>query len=292
MPTERRWLRGCAIGCGCAALLALGGCVALTLYLNRLVRGVEVADESYDTLIADSGDVETYVPPADGGVPDARLAVFLEIRESIDAPAAELEATLARLPPRVILDSDVGLPRKILAGFSAVRELIDGAGAYVAARNLALVEHRMGLGEYVYLYSLTYYSWLGHRPEERPSLGQLPEGEDGELFSGESPFDAPSLRRRHRRYLLTLLRRQLETLEGSGEAADSERRSRLAAEIRRFEGDPSRVPWQDGLPPAMESALEPHRERLAATYRRSTNCFELPLAEHEGPLQWTFKARD
>jgi hypothetical protein len=76
MPNERRWLIGCAIGCGCAALLGLASCAALTLYLDRVVRGVEIADESYEALIAASGDVDVYAPPADGVVPEGRLAVF------------------------------------------------------------------------------------------------------------------------------------------------------------------------------------------------------------------------
>ena len=33
----------------------------------------------------------------------------------------------------------------------------------------ALLEHRMGLGEYWYIYSLAYYSWLKKDPGDGPS---------------------------------------------------------------------------------------------------------------------------
>ena len=42
-----------------------------------------------------------------------------------------------------------------------------------------------------------------------------------------------------------------------------------------------RVPWEDGLPPALEAPLQPYRQRLELTYYPATNRFELPLAEHE-----------
>ena len=42
--------------------------------------------------------------------------------------------------------------------------------------------------------------------------------------------------------------------------------------------------WQDGLPPELEAALTPFRERLEAAYSRATNGAELPI--EEGDVAW------
>jgi hypothetical protein len=81
-----------------------------------------------------------------------------------------------------------------------------------------------------------------------------------------------------------MLRAQLASLDGEPDPRpDHGWRSTLAREIRRFEDDPGRVMWQDGLPAPIRKSLEPYRARLETTYSRTTNCFELPLAQHETP---------
>ncbi len=46
--------------------------------------------------------------------------------------------------------------------------------------------------------------------------------------------------------------------------------------------DAYRVPWEDGLPPAIEESLRPFRDRLEAAYDPVTNPFELARMEQRG----------
>ncbi len=173
-----------------------------------------------------------------------------------------------------------------MSGLEVLGDLIFQVGSYLQARNRALLEQKMGIGEYVFTYSLAYYSWLGHDPEDGPEITVQGGGDDGErgFQDADSPFSPRAVRRRHRRYLLPMLHAQLASLDGEHDpGGDPSWRSTLAREIRRFEDDPGRMMWQDGLPAPIRESLEPYRARLEASYSRTANCFELPLARHEAP---------
>jgi hypothetical protein len=241
------------------------------MYFKHLFRGVSAADASHEELTRELGEIDAYVPPADGIVPAPRLEIFLAVRESLTDEQEELEAGFARLPREEELEGPGNAVGKVMAGLEAVGDLIAQVGAYVQARNDALLDGKMGIGEYAYIYSLAYCSWLGHDPGDGSQIG-------------DSPFSGQAVRRRHRRYVLPMLQAQLASLDGEGQpSVDPAWRSTLAQETRRFEDDPRRVMWQDGLPAPIRESLEPFRARLETSYSRTTNPFELPLAEHEAP---------
>jgi len=281
------WLKGCALGCGILSLLAAGACVAGMMYFKHLFRGVSIADGSNEELTAQLGEIDAYVPPPDGVVPAPRLEIFLAVRESLTGEQEGLEAAYAALPRPEESEGPGVVVGKVMAGLEVVGDLIAQVGAYLQARNDALLDGKMGVGEYAYIYSLAYYSWLGHGPEDGPENAGNWGGEDGErgFRDADFPFSGQAVRRRHRRYLLPMLRAQLASLDGEPEpSVDDGWRSTLALEIRRFEEDPGRVMWRDdGLPAPIRESLEPFRARLETTYSRTTNCFELPLAKHEAP---------
>jgi hypothetical protein len=287
VTTGRRWLLGCGVGCGVLLLVGIGSCVVGALFLKHTFRGIEKASSSYEALIAEMGDVRTYVPPPDGAPPPDRLELFVAIREDVAGERARVERGFAGLPPPE-LNEDGAIIGKIKPGLELLGDLIDGIGTYLQARNHALLERRMGLGEYVYIYTLAYYSGLGHTPGEAPEVRQDRDGVRVGVFDEDSGvFNEQALRRRYRRYILPMVHAQLGSLEPQAEAGDGETwRSQLEREIQRLEVDPGRVLWQDGLPPAIEDSLQPFRDRLEATYSRSTNPVELPLAEHEVPWEW------
>jgi hypothetical protein len=168
---------------------------------------------------------------------------------------------------------------EVLGGLGSI---ISPMGEYVTLRNRALLDRQMGLGEYIYIYSLAYYSWLGGSP------GDGPEIRAGErIFDGEdSTFGSRQVRRRYRRYIRDLLRNQLDAMGSSG---SEEWRRMLEAEVRDVEENPGHIPWQQGLPPDMESALEPFRSRFESTYHKTTNCLEYPPREGEN---WHFSNRN
>jgi hypothetical protein len=287
MTTGQKWLTGCGIGCGVLLLAGIGACVAGALFMKHTFRGIEKAAESQEALVGELGGVEDYAPPGDGAPAADRLEMFVQIREGTADARREVDAAAARLPPPELSEEEAVIG-KIRLGLDVLGDLIDSIGTYLQARNHALMERGMGLGEYVYLYSLTYHSWLGHPPGEAPEMRQGPDGVRVGVFDDNNAlFSEEAVRRRYRRYVLGMVREQMASVGPESVAAEAETwRTRLEREIQRLEVDPGRVLWQDGLPEDLETALEPFRQRLEATWSASTNRVELPLAEHETPWEW------
>jgi hypothetical protein len=286
MTPSQRWLTGCGLGCGVLLLAGIGACVAGALFMKHTFRGIEKAATSYEELVEERGEVADYVPPADGVPPPERLEVFTQVREITADARAEVESAMARLPPPE-LDEEEAVVGRVRVGLTVLGDLIDDIGTYIQARNAALLERDMGIGEYVYLYTLIYHSWLGHSPAEAPEVGETGDGTRIAVFDdGEGLFSASAVRRRYRRYVLGMLRAQRGAAGPEAEPRAEGWPARLEGEIQRLEVDPGRVLWQDGLPEGVVSALEPYRSRLEAHWSAGTNRIELPLVEHEAPWEW------
>lgn len=266
-------------------LAGVGACVVGSLYLRQTFRGIEKAARSEDALVNALGNLEQYVPPASGAPDATRLEAFVRVREATADSRARVEAVVGALPPPELSQDDAVIG-KIRVGLDVLGELIDAMGSYIEARNGRLVEEQMGIGEYVYLYTLTYHSWLGHSPTEAVEGSREADGARMEVFDdNDALFGEGAVRRRYRRYVMGFVRRQLA--EARGKQGDTAAwRDRLEDQIRRLEVDPGHVLWQDGLPEAIESSLRPFRAPLEATWSASTNRIELPLAEHETPWEW------
>jgi hypothetical protein len=275
----QKWLMGCGVGCGAALLIGVGACVVGSLYLRHTFRGIQKARDSEKTLTARLGTIDEYVPPTDGDPATGRVERFVKVREATAATRVEVEAVLARLPPPELSDDGTVID-KVRIGLDVLGDLIDSVGTYIEARNRALLAEGMGIGEYVYLYSLTYYSWLGHSPVEAPREETGRDGIRVDVFNdSDALFGEGAVRRRYRRYIIGMLRRQLDSMGGESPAW----RERVEEQLRRVEVDPGHVVWQDALPEAIESSLRPFRARLEANWSAATNRIELPLADHETP---------
>jgi hypothetical protein len=89
-----------------------------------------------------------------------------------------------------------------------------------------------------------------------------------------------SMLRQLHRMLLPMLENQLEQLRTTDTAGTLvDWKDLLEAEIQAMEEDRFRLPWEDGLPDAIRSSLEPYRERLEQSYNPMTNPFELSIEQ-------------
>lgn len=283
-----KWLVGCGIGCGGLFLLVIVIFGASFLYLRSTFKGIAVVAESQDALVRAGGELGDYVPPADGAVPADRMEVFLDVREALVEKRADMDVLFEEFPPEGV-EEDSFL--KLFVVLDSLAGMITPIGEYVATRNEALIEAGMGIGEYFYIYSLAYYSFLGHSPEDGPVIteGCCPGSGGERLFSDEdATFSGIKVRQRYRRHMLALLRNQLESLAGApGAGDDGDARSLLQSALDRFESHPGSVAYAQGLPPAIEASLSPYRKSLERTYHAATNCFEVPMSKGEGSDGWS-----
>jgi len=199
--------------------------------------------------------------PSPAGVASERLEAFLAVRQAVMARCPELVALGKQLAP--LRDADGSDQRPSAAGILSILggsfRLGPVSVDLVSERNHALVTHRMGLGEYTYLYALAYQSgrdapepaWLFPRESERPNDG--------------------------RERLLGILRRLARAArETPGAAIDG---AGLEAEIALLEADPARRLWADGLPAGLRDPLLARQADLAAVYCPAAAQFDLAEIE-------------
>ncbi len=264
------WLWGCGIGCGGLVIIAVIVAGGGFMFLRNTFSGFEEAVELRARLEAEHGKVEEYVPPVDGVIPADRIEVFLRVREGSAEPRVTIVDTFRSFPMteeearKLEEESGLEAARQVLGMVGAGVGLGGRIGELLAARNAALLEHGMGMGEYTYIYVIAYYSWLQHSPQDGP-----------ENLSDNVKVNVGRLDGRVHRRISSILQNQLQAARETGNPA-------LEREVEALEADRRRVPYADGLPPAMQATLEPYRERLEASYEEVTNQFELSLLQRKG----------
>jgi len=244
------WWRGCAIGCGAVAVL-----VVLTVGVGSFVmqRSFRDAIDTREELEQIHGPTDSFTPAADGTIPAERIEAFLHVRSSLQEACVELEESNARFEALDELDEE-GEPTKREVG-SALWGAMKTAfgmgprmGEFFRTRNAALAEVDMGLGEYTYLYVVSV--------REDRSFSERVEND---------------LRR--------MLRNQRTAIDTLDEGPVVDFRELLDRELAALQSDAERVPWQEGLPPQIETSLAPYRDELEAL--SCPDAFDLELMRNE-----------
>jgi hypothetical protein len=272
MAKRSKWLWGC--GLGCAGLLALF--VIIVVLGASLVkdsrRGFEAAENTRRNLEERFGAPGDFIPAADGSIPAERLEIFLAVREATQ----EYRTHIIRFFSSIPMNGNAGqeldarpFGEKIKSIFQTVSSAV-GMGEDIAhmleARNQALLDKGMGLGEYTYIYILAYYSWLGHSPGDGPGRNV-----------NTSSVMVHSQSQRHDD-LIRMLSNQLDSAADAGDTEEWDQwRADLSGEIEKMKNNEERVPWEDSVPRKTVESLEPFRDRLEETYSPITNPFELSL---------------
>lgn len=277
--TARNWLIGCGAGCLLVILVVLAIFAGGVMFVRDTVSGFETAVEIRAELENRFGTTGEFTPWPGGEIPADRIETFLAVRQGTQVERQDLADNFAAIPMSEAeareLDSKPS-GEKALSIFKIIGSAL-GLGAemgdFFAARNAALLDAGMGMGEYTYLYTVIYFSWLGHDPQEGPQTDRDDDGgvevQLGQMQSGPRTRDD----------LLSMLRNQLQQ-DSTGTTEDWV--GLLTAEVEALERDTDRYPWQDGLPSSIAASLEPHRERLTASYDPISNTFELVITEKEG----------
>jgi hypothetical protein len=296
--TGQKWLLGCGIGCGGALLLVAVGIFAFGLFVRHTVKDFDQVTETGQKLEEQVGPGSEYTPPPDGAVPKDRMEAFLAVREATQDERRAMAEVWQGLPLSLEQAREIeGKPiwEQLKQAWSITRSgfgIAGEIGRFTAARNEALLERDMSLGEYSYIYVLAYHSWLGKpvtdSPGEKADPSKGGEQDVGDMMGREMAREVYG--GRVRGLLTDILRNQLGTWPDPPQSEEARRwRERLRAEIDALEAERLRVPWQDGLPDPIAASFEPYREDLLQSYLPATNPFELAKHEKEGGFSFQMR---
>jgi hypothetical protein len=253
------------VGCGAVILLAILLSVGGTFVLMRpFNKAIDVQKE----LIAAYGNRENYVPPPQGITRD-RLEAFLEVRRAVWPMCEEFRKIGDSFAAMDELDKGGEEPSKGEV-FKAVGNLtgeifgmVGNMGKFNQLRNQALLDQRMSLGEYIWIYVLVYNSWLGHKPN-RDIGEQVERG----MSAGE------------RKIMRTLVLNHAEALEDAGKP---EKAALWEEEADRMKREETGVPFRNGrLPEAVVRAFLSYEEELKYLYCEATSSFEMSQFKKKG----------
>jgi len=283
--TASKWLIGCGIGCGVVILLIVILGVGGYVFVKNIVKGFEETEAITDALTERYGDTKDFCPDPGGAIKPERLEAFLSVRNSIEPIKEELESSLGILSDKegesqFREEPSPGVLTKIKTGFGIIPLIAE----FYTRRNQALLDAEMGLGEYYFIYVVSFYSWLGKSPGDGLEYNLVDEDEEerGVYWRrrrSENLEDRKDdvLKQLHRR-ILPMMQNQFAKLTGIDISPIRDPwRETLAAEIEAMEADRFRLPWQDGLPDILEASLKPFRGRLEASYSKVLNALEMAL---------------
>lgn len=269
--TTRKWVVGCGLGCGGAIVLA----IAVPLLFGLAKMGpMNRAVETQKVLTAEMGERDGFIPPPGAPGPD-RLEAFLAVRRAV-LPLCprftEIAADFARMDDlgrRSDRPGNGEMFRAITRLSGSVLGIIEDIGELNQARNEALLAQRMGLGEYTWLYTLVYHSWLGH-PVSNSDMG-----------SGADETDGDGLRAaRQRISLIGMMRRHAEALAQAGQVESA---TVWREEADRLDGSADVVPFPDGgLPVEWVTAFTIRGDELRASWCEPMSEFDLGQVRKSG----------
>jgi hypothetical protein len=265
--SEQSW--GCfkqiAIGCGALIVLAIAiplvMAVMVMLPFNRAVGARAEIEQLY-------GTQDAYVPPASGAPSADRIEAFLEVRRALTTTCDDFlnaERSVAALEAFDDQDevSRIAVLRQAFSTTKTMMGMGPLIGQFYETRNQALLDADMGLGEYTYIYVLAYGDAIID-PNRQPRL-----------------LGPETTNERVRQALRSMLQHQLDRVHNEGGPEDTV--ALVTTEVAALEGDAQRIPWQDGLPPAIVDALLPFRDELDAAFCEATSPLELMVNEKHGP---------
>jgi hypothetical protein len=242
-------------GWGIVILVLVLAVTVVVVLLGGVVCEVKRTEQAVNDLY---GDAPSFVPAADGAIPPERVEAFLRVRERVFEHCTEFQDRLTELAgldaedkadslstPRIARESVGGIKMMFRFGRTFLR--------FMETRNRALLQEEMGLGEYMYIYVLTYREQL--------------LAADTSRFAGVEEVQVGI---RARKELAQILQNQLDLLEsgvpGVGRAGEVGLAEVLREQVAALRAGQQTLPWEAGLPPAVASSLSPFSNQLASLY--------------------------
>lgn len=295
MALHPKFKLGMGIGCGVlllAMLLIFGGFVFMAKQMGQQYGAVKELEEQLVT----AGGPSTQLPDGYDGWPTAeRMEVFLAVREGSAEWRHQVETSFAEL--LAANGAAEGLAQShglghFLKMFKASRDLAPVFAGFWVSRNQALLDGGMGMAEYIYLYCLTSYAWLGYDPADGATdaggflagmgaTGAMMPDPAADGVSAAEEEAARRVQRQHwawtqtNRLMTPLIQQAARAAAGSADPQRAAWGQQLQNEARALQDNPQRLPFAEGVPAALAEQLAPYRTRLAAAYSATVNPIEL-----------------
>ena len=283
--TASKWLTGCGIGCGVVILLLVFAGVGGYFFVKNIVNGFEETEAIADDLTERYGEIKDFCPDPGGAIKTERLEAFLSVRNSMEPVKEKLENSINILSDeeresQFKEEPSPDVLTKIKTGFGIIPLIAE----FYSRRNQALLDAEMGLGEYYFIYVVSYYSWLCKSPGDGLEYHLVDETEEerGVYWRrrrSENLDDRQDdvLKQLHRQILPMLKNQEAKLTRIDVSPIRDPWQETLAAEIKAMEADRFRLLWQDGLPDVLEASLKAFRGRLDASYSKMLNALEMAL---------------
>jgi hypothetical protein len=263
--TTRKWLVGCGLGCGGLIVLAIAGPLLFGMVLTRpMDRALEIQKE----LVKQHGEAAAWTPPAGPPTPE-RLEAFLAVRRAVMPQCAKFTKAAEDFAHMDKMGKDSDKPDKgeLFRAVAKVSGTVFGMIGDIAElhrlRDEALLAQGMGLGEYDWIYTLAFQSWLGN---------PVTDSIDGKHASRAEAEGEDRAKSRQRETMMGLVRREADALDKAGLAAEA---AVWRAEAERMERAEDPVPFPaGGLPEAWAATFSARGDDLRAAW-----C--APMAEHD-----------
>ncbi len=268
--TAWNWITGIAIGCaGILVVSALIGGVGYLFVRDVIQRADEMA-RLQEEVQSEHGGIDDYVPAVDGSIPADRMRAFLHVREYSAAVRDRLASSFDNIAADLDNVQQGGGFLSVVRLFGRGVDVVPHFTEFYTARCQALLEARMGIGEYSYIYSTAYYSFLAKPLEDGPGVLLVRDGGHSDQVPAE---EVPA--RRRGLILKRIHSVVVHSLENGRSAARGPWQALAGRELSLLRAHPERIPWEDGLPAALTRSLEPFRAELEGQYLPLTNPLEL-----------------
>jgi hypothetical protein len=283
--TTKKWLIGCGIGCGAIILILIILGAGGYFFFRNMVEGFRNTEAMMSTLTERFGRIEDFCPDPDGAIKPERIEAFLSVRDAFAPARQKLEMSFEALKKgKAESEIEVKKSRNVIKMISLGFGLIPQISELLKSRNQALLDKGMGMGEYYFIYAISYYSWLKKSPEDGPDVQLMDFEERGDYRDRREWLEVRRdlTLKRVNRQILPMLSNQLKKLaESDKSGVQAKWRKKLEAEVKAMESDRDRIPWQESLPSAVEASFRPFKERLEATYSIMTNSLEMTIEQRE-----------
>lgn len=259
-------MKNFAIGCGVVLVVLLGlgalGVYQFKNWMQSKMPDMERFGERRTELVERYGDVRDYVPPVDGRYDPARVATFVEVRESLTARGEPLVADVDALIEESLQGGGGGL-RGFIGGISRAVNMLGDVLQYGAYADSVLMAHEMGRGEFTHYHLVLLFGWYDLEQARRDWGRQLqpdPEREADALEAAREMFDTFAKEAEE------ILEAHLRNLRAAAaDAADDSTR----AYLELVETVADQLPFTAPVPPTLDAAFEAHRVVLFETMPRT-----------------------